>query len=447
MNRRELAAIGFMTFALFLGAGNLIFPPLMAQQAGDNWLLAVAGFLVTAVGLPAITLLILARLPSVEHLTLGLPKWMDRSFWLLIFTTIGPAFALPRAVTVAYEMGVKPFYSGDGLLLFSVFFCVLTLVLALRPGKLVDYIGKVMTPALIIMLCALTLFALFNPLGSASEATGPYQSAPVVSGLTQGYMTLDALAAVVFGWVIINAIRRTDKKSTNGRRNTLTRSTLVIVGIYAILMSACYLAMGYLGATSSNIAPNAGNGGEILAAYAAGQFGMMGQVILALITLIACLTTTVGITTANAHYYENTYGVKFALSTGIICGLTATISNIGLEALIQLSLPVILVLCPVAISLVMAVIVIPAKSGVQGAPAISKGQTLVVSVAALFGTLDALMILGKLPEDAIELGQSMLPLFNENLSWLVPAVITLMLLKLVRLLNTSKRNSIAELQQ
>ena len=434
MNRRELAAIGFMTFALFLGAGNLIFPPLMAQQAGENWLYAIAGFLVTAVGLPALTLIVLGRLPSIDKLTAALPQWMDRSFWFLILTTIGPAFALPRAVTVAYEMGIKPFYSGNGLLLFSIIFCGLTLALALKPGKLVDYIGRMMTPALIIMLALLTIFALFNPLGAPMAATAVYQQAPIANGLTQGYMTLDAIAAVVFGWVIINTIRL----RSSGNESATFRYILIIVAIYAALMALCYLAMGYLGATSSNIAAHATNGGEILAAYAAGLFGAMGQVMLAVITLIACLTTTVGITTANAEYYQNSYGIKFKISAVVITLLTAAISNVGLETIIKVSLPVILVLCPIAIVLIMSVIFIP-KISHSNAREISVGQVVVVTIATLFGTLDALNILAKLPESVIKIAQQYLPLFNDNVSWLLPVMMALVLVKLTRMLTPQKQ--------
>ncbi|MGF1767286.1 branched-chain amino acid transport system II carrier protein [Enterovibrio makurazakiensis] len=434
MKRRELAAIGFMTFALFLGAGNLIFPPLMAQQAGENWLSAIAGFLITAVGLPALTLVVLGKLPSIDRLTSALPAWMDRGFWILILTTIGPAFALPRAVTVAYEMGIKPFSSGDGLFLFSILFCALTLVLAIKPGKLINYIGRIMTPALIAMLGLLTVFALFNPLGSPSKATDIYQSAPVVNGLIQGYMTLDAIAAVVFGWVIINTIRTTSSQD----KETSFRDTLIIVGIYAALMALCYLSMGYLGATSSNIAPNASNGGEILAAYAAGQFGAFGQILLASITLIACLTTTVGITTANAEYYKNTYGINVKLSAIVVTFLTATISNVGLETIIQVSLPVILILCPIAIALILSVIFIP-KAGEPKQRCASMGQTMVVLISGVFGTLDALNILGKLPDFVSDTATHYLPLFPDNMSWLMPSLVTMALVRITRQFMASKQ--------
>ncbi|MCE4936593.1 branched-chain amino acid transport system II carrier protein [Aliivibrio fischeri] len=425
MNRRDLAAIGFMTFALFLGAGNLIYPPLMAQQAGENWLVAIAGFLLTAVGLPAFTLVVLGRLSSADKLTALLPKWMDRSFWFLVLTTLGPAFVLPRAVTVAYEMGVKPFYSGNGLMVFSALFCALTLWLALKPGKLVDYIGKVMTPALIAMLAVLVIAALVNPLGEPSQAIEVYQQAPTVNGLIQGYMTLDAIAAVAFGWVIIQTIRSKgieDKKA-------ISYYTIRIAVIYSVLMSLCYLAMGYLGSTSSEIAPSATNGGEILTRYAAGEFGMLGQILLAAITLMACLTTTIGLTNANSEYYKNTYGVTFKVSATVIMVLTAIISNFGLETIIEVSLPAILILCPIAISLIIAMVLISEKSE-SNTPTISMSHTVVVCIAALFGTIDALHILGKLPEGITVFCEQWLPLFSSHTSWLLPVFITIFVHKL-----------------
>ncbi|OED58124.1 branched-chain amino acid transport system II carrier protein [Aliivibrio fischeri] len=414
-----------MTFALFLGAGNLIYPPLMAQQAGENWLVAIAGFLLTAVGLPAFTLVVLGRLSSADKLTALLPKWMDRSFWFLVLTTLGPAFVLPRAVTVAYEMGVKPFYSGNGLMVFSALFCALTLWLALKPGKLVDYIGKVMTPALIAMLAVLVIAALVNPLGEPSQAIEVYQQAPTVNGLIQGYMTLDAIAAVAFGWVIIQTIRSKgieDKKA-------ISYYTIRIAVIYSVLMSLCYLAMGYLGSTSSDIAPSATNGGEILTRYAAGEFGMLGQILLAAITLMACLTTTIGLTNANSEYYKNTYGVTFKVSATVIMVLTAIISNFGLETIIEVSLPAILILCPIAISLIIAMVLISEKSE-SNTPTISMSHTVVVCIAALFGTIDALHILSKLPEGITVFCEQWLPLFSSHTSWLLPVFITIFVHKL-----------------
>jgi branched-subunit amino acid permease len=234
-------------------------------------------------------------------------------------------------------------------------------------------------------------------------------------------MTLDAIAAVAFGWVIIQTIK---SKGVTSKKD-IARYSRWIAGIYAILMSSCYLAMGYLGATSSNIAPNALNGGEILTRYAAGEFGQAGQVLLAAITLMACLTTTIGLTNANAQYYKNTYRTPFKISAALIMGLTAIVSNFGLETIIEVSLPAILILCPIAIALILATISLPLPSKP------STTHTVIVLIATFFGTIDALNILDKLPLTVIESLTKWLPFYSAHMSWLVPVFITIVISKLL----------------
>ncbi|MGF1703778.1 branched-chain amino acid transport system II carrier protein [Photobacterium makurazakiensis] len=415
MKKTELIAIGFMTFALFLGAGNLIFPPLMAQQAGENWLIAIAGFLVTAVGIPTLSLVVLGKLPSMHELTAGLPRWMDRTFWIATLTTLGPAFVLPRAVTVAYEMGIKPFVYDDHLFLFSISFCVVSLMFALKPGKMVDYIGKIMTPAMIVMLSTLVIAALLNPLGTTTEAVGVFKDQAGVNGVIQGYMTLDGVASVAFGWVIIRTIR--SKGVT--KPSDISRYSNWVAVIYAVLMSICYVSMGYLGATSSDVAINATNGGEILTLYAAGEFGTVGQLLLAVLTIVTCLSTVVGLTNANSEYYNHTFGMPMRITSIIIIALTAVVSNVGLETIIELSLPVILILCPIAVTLIVINATLPK----------SKWHSISVGVAALFGGVDTLNILGMMPEGE---WTSIFPLYNSHMSWLLPVLAVILTAKLMK---------------
>ncbi|WP_299018107.1 branched-chain amino acid transport system II carrier protein [uncultured Photobacterium sp.] len=412
MRKSDITAIGFTTFALFLGAGNLIFPPMMAQQAGDNWLVAMAGFLISAVGLPALTIIVLGRLSSVNALTSALPQWLERSFWLTVFATLGPAFVLPRAVTVAYEMGIKPFTTENYLLPFSICFCAVSLLLAIKPGKIIDIIGKFMTPALIIMLGVLVVTAMLNPQGSTSMASESYQQTPLVNGMLEGYMTLDAIAAVAFGWVIIQAIR--DKGITEKKK--ISYYSYLVALIYVILMSTCYLAMGYLGASSSAISADASNGGIILTRYAAAILGPLGQVLLASITLTACLTTVIGLTNANAEYFKKTYQFPFAKGATIAILLTAIISNVGLEQLITFSLPLILILCPVSIALVLA-----------AALSLTNNIRLkyLVFTALVFGTIDTFSVLEMLDTTTEQMLKQWLPLFEQHLSWLTPCALIL----------------------
>ncbi|WP_299014227.1 branched-chain amino acid transport system II carrier protein [uncultured Photobacterium sp.] len=420
MKTQDLFATGLMTFALFLGAGNLIFPPSLGLEAGTHLFQAMAGFLITAVGLPAFTLIVLGRISSSQNLTRPLPNWLGKTFWVLLFTAIGPAFGMPRAVTVAYEMGIKPFVTSDHLMLFSVAFSATTLLLAFKPGRLVDYIGKVMTPMLILMLLALAFAAIFFPLGLPQAPTADYQQNAVTQGLIQGYMTMDAIAAVGFGWVIIQTI---NSKGVTEPKD-VAKTSLKVALIYAVLMSGCYIAIGYVGATSTPVAANAANGGEILTRYVAGEFGAYGQWLLAAIIVMACLTTTVGLTNASAEYYKQSFNAPFSMTAAIVVVLTGFIANFGLEQILTVSLPAILVLCPVAIALVLASFVFPGKKSV------SSTYIGMLTTAFVFGGIDALSILGQMPESLHAALEHSLPLYTAHASWFLPCMIVLALSRL-----------------
>lgn len=413
LKKQNLLAIGLMTFAMFLGAGNIIFPPFLGLEAGTQFLPAMLGFLLTAVGLPALTLIVLGRLSDSGQLTQALPKPLAVTFWVLLFIAIGPAFGMPRAVTVAYEMGIKPFFIGDHLMLFSALFVGTALLLAFQRGKLVDYIGKVMTPLLVLMLAALALAAIITPLGVLGDPSIDYQHKAVTSGLIQGYMTMDAIAAVGFGWVIIKAIRDKGCESPQD----VFQATLKVTLIYALLMSACYLAMAYVGATSTTIAEGATNGGELLTRYVAAIFGPLGQYLLAGIIIMACLTTTVGLTNACAEYSQQTFRTPFAITAIIVTAMTGVIANFGLDQILAISLPAILILCPIAIALVLAAWFLPTV----------KHNTIsyvsVVMISFVFGGLDALHILGLLPDSLSAPLTRYIPLFSAHASWFLPVVI------------------------
>ncbi len=398
---------------MFLGAGNIIFPPFLGLEAGTQFFPAMLGFLVTAVGLPALTLIVLGRLNDSGQLTQALPKPLGVTFWVLLFIAIGPAFGMPRAVTVAYEMGIKPFFTGDHLMLFSALFVGATLLLAFQRGKLVDYIGKVMTPLLVLMLAALALAAIITPLGVLGDPSASYQNKAITSGLIQGYMTMDAIAAVGFGWVIIKAIRDKGCESAED----VFQATLKVTLIYALLMSACYLAMAYVGATSTSIAEGATNGGELLTRYVAAIFGPLGQYLLAGIIIMACLTTTVGLTNACAEYSQQTFRIPFSISAIIVTAMTGVVANFGLEQILAISLPAILILCPVAIALVLAAWFLPT---------IKRNTTSYVSIVMIsfvFGGLDALHILGLLSESLSTPLTRYVPLFSAHASWFLPVVL------------------------
>lgn len=210
----SLWAVGLMLFALFFGAGNLIFPAFLGQQAGSNWLSAMSGFLLTGAGLPLLGVIAIGYSGSrdVQDLASRVTPWYGVAFAAVLYLAIGPLFATPRTATVTFEIGVTPFIGPEhktmALAIFSAFFFGVTYWLSISPGKLVDRIGKVLTPALLATIAVLVGYAAFNPMGELQAAQGGFADRPFVTGVLEGYQTMDALASLVFAIIVIDAADR-----------------------------------------------------------------------------------------------------------------------------------------------------------------------------------------------------------------------------------------------
>ncbi|MFI3275822.1 branched-chain amino acid transport system II carrier protein [Vibrio sp.] len=405
----DIMALGFMLFAFFLGAGNIIFPPLAGQLAGDHFLPAMSGFLLTAVGLPLITIVAVAVAGgSWGHLTKDLPKQAATIMAVLIFIIIGPAFAAPRTGLVAYEMAVKPFFidaSQAHLTLFSIAFFVVAMFFSWSQGKLIDVIGKVLTPALFVGLVVLAIAVFVNPQGDVLAAHGEYITQPLTKGFLEGYNTMDTFASLMFGMLIVDAIR---SKGITDR--AATTKYLISAGcIAAAGLAFVYISLFFLGATSATVAAGADNGGAILSLYVQSLFGPSGQLVLSVIVLLACLTTAIGLVSACSDYFSSLTPLSYktwVIINGVAC---ATVANVGLSQLISLSVPVLFALYPVAIALV-ALTFLRSRF-----PNPKAAYRVVVLVSLLFALIDGAKVAG-VDVSALK----MLPLFEIGMGWLLP---------------------------
>ena len=405
----DIMALGFMLFAFFLGAGNIIFPPLAGQLAGDHFLPAMSGFLLTAVGLPLITIVAVALAGgSWDHLTKDLPKKAATIMAVLIFIIIGPAFAAPRTGLVAYEMAVKPFFidaSQAHLTFFSIAFFVVAMFFSWSQGKLIDVIGKVLTPALFIGLVVLAVAVFVNPQGDILGAHGEYITQPLTKGFLEGYNTMDTFASLMFGMLIVDSIR---SKGITDR--AATTKYLISAGcIAAAGLAFVYISLFYLGATSATVAAGADNGGAILSLYVQSLFGPSGQLVLSVIVLLACLTTAIGLVSACSDYFSSLTPLSYktwVIINGVAC---ATVANVGLSQLISLSVPVLFALYPVAIALV-ALTFLRSRF-----PNPKVAYRVVVLVSLLFAIIDGAKVAG-IDVSALK----MLPLFEIGMGWLLP---------------------------
>ena len=412
LRTRDIVALGFMTFALFIGAGNIIFPPIVAQQAGEHVWLAAFGFLITAVGLPVITIIALSRVEgSIQILSSPLGKIASLILTITCYLTVGPLFATPRTATVSYEIGFSSYLgtSSSSLLIYSaIYFSVVTLI-SLYPNKILDTVGYVLSPLKILSLTILGIAAMMIPTGFVPPAINNYIDSPVSEGFVNGYLTMDSLGALVFGIVIIQAIR------SRGVSNPklITRYAVIASIISGIGLTVVYLSLFKLGLGSHEVAANASNGAVILHAYVQHAFGDLGSIFLSAMIFIACMVTAIGLTCACAEYFSSITKIGYKVWVFILIGFSFIISNLGLTKLIAFSVPVLSAIYPPAI------VVIMLSFGWKFFNHPRRVIAPVTAVSLVFGIVDGL----KVANFELPYALTHLPLAEQNLAWLIPSLV------------------------
>ncbi|MDP0562446.1 MAG: branched-chain amino acid transport system II carrier protein [Candidatus Endonucleobacter sp. (ex Gigantidas childressi)] len=418
MKNTDIIALGLMTFSLFLGAGNLIFPPMIGQMAGDNTLTAGLGFIIGDIGLTLLALIAISRIGGPDKILQDFPNSIQNLFWTTLFIIIGPAFVLPRASIVTYEIGLHPIL-GDSPIAFHSFvfiFLATGMLLTLNPKRIVDTIGKWMTPVLLLLLTTIAVATILSPHSAIEPARGSYINHAFSEGIIQGYLTMDALGALGFGWILAAAIRNLGYTSNK----EISRYTAIAGVSAATGMILVYCAMLYLGATSYGIAPNAGNGGHILSAYVSQLFGPFGVTVLAIVFILACMTTCIGVSGAGAEYFHKIVpGFSYRHFVIIIFSSASIVATIGLEKLIGITLPIILLFYPVAIAVILITLIRPWLAQPQ------KATYILSSTALTFGLLDGAMAIGLVPKPVSMWLNNHLPLFDSGMGWVIPGCIAL----------------------
>ena len=349
-------------------------------------------------------------------------------FTSLLYLTIGPFFALPRTGTASFEIGALPFI-GDlnpqiGLLLYTAVFFGLTLWYSLRPAKIVDNVGKYLAPGIVIGLAILLFFVVFKPMGVPEAPQVAYETGAFFKGFTEGYNTMDALASLVFAIIVINSLQRMGVKSKKG----ILKATALSGTVAIVILAFIYVGISYLGATSTSTFGLFDNGGPVLSNVSTHYFGIFGTILLAIVMFLACLTTAIGLTTANAEYFHTLFPkISYKVYVIIFATFSFGISNVGLSNLITFSVPVLMLLYPLAITLIALTFLSPLFKHAKFV------YVSVTVVALLIGIVDGLTTLCKSLgienfkwlQPIVDLYKAYLPLYAEGLGWLVPVLIVL----------------------
>ena len=417
-------------FGMFFGAGNLIFPVHLGQMAGSNVWPAIVGFIITAVGIPifGVAAIGITHSDGLQALSSKVGKGYGIFFTCLLYLTIGPLFAIPRCATVSFTTGVTPML-GDGskewlaLLIFSAIFFAFVLFFSLRPGKITLWIGKIINPIFLLFLAVLVIAALTHPSTSVSEVepAEAYKTGAFFSSFIEGYGTMDAIAGLAFGIVVIDVIRRMGVSDDNAVAYDVLGSG-VLTGI---LMAVIYVVTILMGTQSRGLFETSDNGGIALTQIAGHYFGGVGQIILAITITFACLKTSIGlVTSCSETFVKMTHGkISYPVWAVLFTLFSFAVSNVGLSAIIEYSIPVLMLIYPPAIALIALAFI---GKHFQHDRAVYIAVMIGTWAAAIFDfmkTLPAAVQASLHLEPIIAFADRYLPLFEKNLGWLLPALI------------------------
>lgn len=433
LNRRETVFVASMLFGMFFGAGNLIFPVSMGQLSGSNMWQAAAGFLITGVGLPllGVAALGISREDGLMGLSSRVGRRYGKFFTCVLYLTIGPFFAIPRCATVAYTVGVERIIPENVqtavLAVFSLLFFAAVLFFALRPGEILTWIGKVLNPLFLLFLGVLVVRALLSPMGSISGTApeGAYAAGAFYQGFLEGYNTMDALAGLAFGIIVVNVIRNLGVENPGDVAKNTVRSGI----LSSVLMAVIYVLVTVVGAQSRGELPASSNGGEALALIAEHYFGPAGAVILAATVTLACLKTAVGLITSCGETFQKIFpkGPSYRIWAVLFSTLSFFIANLGLDAIVSWSKPVLLFLYPLAITLILLALF----SGLfRNDGRVYRWVTAFTAAAAAVDFINALpvQVLSALRlEKAAEAARNFLPFAENGFGWICPALFGLVI--------------------
>lgn len=432
---KETVVITSMLFGMFFGAGNLIFPAKVGLDAGSNMWSAFAGVFITAVGIPmlAVVGLGLSRSEGVVELSQRVSRKYSLFFCTLLYLTIGPLFAIPRCASTAFSVGAVNLLPQEGerlyLALFSLVFFAVVLYFSLKPGGIMTWIGKWLNPVFLVFLAVLVIAALAKPISSISAVTPAENYASSGSaffrGFLEGYNTLDALAGLAFGIVVIDVVRK----------NGISQPERVAVntakaGIFSCLfMGLIYLFITLICAQSAPVCAGADNGGTVLGTIANHYFRSAGSVLMTLIVTFACLKTAIGLVTSCSKAFVDMFpkGPGYTVWAVVFSLISFGIANFGLTTIVSWCVPVLMFLYPLAITLILLTVF---------GKFYGNDRKIYVSVTACTFLAAILDLLNALPASAIEAihvaglldwaGRT-LPLFSLGLGWLLPAAIGLVI--------------------
>ena len=403
---RDIIVVGFALFSMFFGAGNVIFPPYLGMEAGPQWLAGFSAYFIADIGLALLGVFALLRVGSSEAVTRRVGKVPSEILMCAIILCIGPMVAIPRTSATTFEMAIAPHLSGVSPVLFSVLFFAVILALCIKESAVVDIVGKILTPLLLLGLFAIIVKGIITPLGDIAAL--PQIANAAVTGIKAGYQTMDALAALPFGIIVLQSVA--SKGYDSGRKQFRVVSGAAVLA--GILLLAVYMGLAYLGATVSAQYTGAIGRAQLIMAIVEALMGKVGMILFGVVVGLACVTTAIALTSSAAAYFAELCRGKVPYKVFVIaiCVFSAVVSNLGLDRIVAVAAPVLDVIYPPTLVLIFISLLMP-----RVPDRISCGAVIGALLTSVLCTLTAHGV--RIPFVAS------LPLYDLGLSWLLPAAV------------------------
>lgn len=354
MNRKKLVTdsivVGFALFAMFFGAGNVVFPPYLGMHAGEQWANGFLFYFIADIGLALVTMFAILHAGGADNITGRIGHAASNVLMCAVILCIGPMVAIPRTAATTLEMSVTPFFSGMSPVVFSIIFFAVILLLSIKQSAVIDIVGKILTPALLIGLLVLIVKGFVSPIGDIID-TGVSASEVTVNGIKSGYQTMDVLAAMAFGIIILS--------SADEKGYTDSKSAAKMIGIAAalsgVLLMIVYFGLTYLGATASTVFPTDISRANLVIGIVELLLGKAGLIIFAIVVALACITTAVALVSSAASFFAKLADdkISYGVFVVVICVSSAIISNLGLDMIIAIATPVLDIVYPPMLVLIL----------------------------------------------------------------------------------------------
>lgn len=409
--------VGITLFSMFFGAGNLIFPPFLGAQAGSATPLAFLGFALSAVCLPVLGVVAVTSSGGLEKLASRIHPKFAAVYIIILYLAIGPCLAIPRTASTSFSMAVTPFFNSGKLewvqLVYTLIFFAAAAMIALHPERLTEYLGKRLTPILLALIIIVFAVCLINPAGEASSPVSAYENQTVVKGFLDGYQTMDTLAALNFGMIVAMNIQAKGIK----KEKAIMKETIRAGWIAGVVLLAVYAMLAYIGMISSSAFAGAKNGTETLTSMVDFLFGRAGSVILAVIFVIACFNTCVGLFSCCGKYFCGVFPkINYKGWVFIFAAVSTVIANVGLDAILKFSVPVLNAIYPMAIVLIILSCTHRFIGKYRG---IYVGAAFMCVVSSILSVLDSQHIVIPVITAFIR----KIPAYDSGFGWLIPTAI------------------------